>query len=114
MSIFVLYCFQTLVLILIIFLTFPFLHMFLSMLLPLNHLLVKGLPIWKLKIILLDEKKEIEQGKYFTSLQNSQIFIFPIVLASFPMALFVLTLRERIFMTTERRGEHGHWVVSCA
>lgn len=68
------------------------LHIFSPILLLLFHILVKE-SIWKLKIILLYTKKEIENGKYFTSLQNSQVFIYPIVCFSlFPHAIVYLTL----------------------
>lgn len=101
-------------LILIIFFTLPFLCIFLPVSLPLCHILVKVLSIWKLKIILLYEKKEIESEKHFTSLQNSQIFICHVVLASFPMESIIClkSLRKKIFMAVEGRGESCHWVIS--
>lgn len=68
------------------------LHIFPPILLLLIHILVKE-SIWKLNIILLYTKKEVENEKYFTSLQNSQVFIHPIVCFSlFPHATVHLTL----------------------
>ena len=56
------------------------------------------------------KKNEIESEKHFTSLQNSHIFICHVVLPSFPMESIVClnSVRKKIFMAVEERGESCH------
>lgn len=83
--------------------------MYSCLLLLLIHILVKGSSIWKLKIILLCTEKEIENEKHFTSLQNSQVFIYPIVFFGFFSHGIVClkSVRKKIFMAVEK------WEDSC-
>lgn len=100
-------------LILIIFFTLPFLCIFLPVSLPLYHILVKVLSIWKLKIILLYEKKLKVEKLVHQPTQNSQIFICHVVLA-FPMESIIClkSLRKKIFMAVEGEGRELPQVIS--
>lgn len=104
LNMFIFYMPLDIFLILIIF-TLSLLHISPPLLFLLIHILVK-ISMWKLKIILLYTKKEIENEKYFTSLQNSQVFIYPIVCFSFfPHDIVCLNNEKEAFYGHRGKGE---------